>query len=147
MKFKNAFEALGFEHDDATVLQLRSEFAAVLRDWIRNQQITQAKISETLNIPQSAVSDILRRKIGSKSVEYFIRLLARAAVPWSARCSNAPNVDVVQGNPPLEWAQTWQTRTALVDYEWRNATIPAINVHPHPTGITSGVSAGEHGHA
>ena len=118
MAYKNAFEALGFEKDDATVFALRAQFAGILRDQVRQKKLTQQEASEWLRVPQGAVSEILSGRIKSKSAEYFIRLLVRAGIPWTAYCAQAPNVSVI--------SQTYHSEaTQNVFTELQQANLPA----------------------
>jgi len=94
MAYKNAFTALGFDNGDATIFALRAQFARIVRDRVREKKLTQEEASEWLRVSQGAVSEIVSGRIKSKSVEYFIRLLARANIPWTASCMQAPNVSV-----------------------------------------------------
>jgi len=103
MGYTNAFEALGFDREEATIQTLRADLAGILHDYIRQHGLTQAKASEKLGVSQGVVSEILRGRVKSKSVEYFVRLLARASLPWTARCWQPPCASVVLGAAPSSW--------------------------------------------
>jgi predicted XRE-type DNA-binding protein len=104
MAYKNPFEAFGFEKDEATIRALRSDFAAILREWIGNSRLTQGEAGARLGVPQSTVSSIVNGRTRSMSIEFLIRLLARGEVPWAARCSTAPSdAEAVAGAAPLAW--------------------------------------------
>ena len=53
---------LGFPHEEAAILQLRSEIMADLRKFITTKKLTQAKAAALLDVSQSRVSDLTREK-------------------------------------------------------------------------------------
>lgn len=126
MSYKNAFEALGFDTEEAAVQALRADFAALLRDWIRQRGLTQAAAGAALGVSQSAVSEIVNGQTGRKSIEYFIRLLARVGVAWTARCWHAPSdAAAIKGPAPASWIGTSSARVTRVTPDVASAP-PAI---------------------
>ncbi len=104
MSYRNPFEALGLDKEDAAVEALRADLAGILRDWIAQRQLTQAAAGRALGVSQGVVSEIMNGQTGRKSIEYFIRLLARVGVAWTARCWHAPaDASAVKGAAPADW--------------------------------------------
>lgn len=132
MTYKNAFAALGFDNDDATIYALRAQFARIVRDKVREKELTQEEASQWLRISQGAVSEIVSGRIKSKSVEYFIRLLVRAGIPWTASCVQAPDVNVFSQPHQSEATQNVFTAIGHVDagalFSTANRLQPAWNV-------------------
>src|ERR1700729_3776294 len=87
----NSFSALGFPTDDAVVEALRADLADIVRGFIDRSRMTQTALQKTLGVPQSTVSAIKNDRIDHLSVEYFVRILARIGVPWTAKCWNPPH--------------------------------------------------------
>lgn len=73
----NVFIDLGFDPDEAAVLQLRSSLMSDLRLYIEKQKLTQAEAAKRLGIAQSRVSDLVRGKWDKFSLEMLITLEAR----------------------------------------------------------------------
>jgi len=91
MTTTNSFTALGFKADDAVIEALRADLADIVRGYIERSQLTQTTLQKTLGIPQSTISAIKNDRIDHLSIEYFIRILTRAGITWTARCWNAPH--------------------------------------------------------
>lgn len=87
----NSFSALGFGADEAVVEALRADLADIVRGFIERSQLTQKSLETTLGIPQSTISAIKNDRIDHLSVEYFVRILARAGIPWTAKCWKPPH--------------------------------------------------------
>ena len=87
----NSFSALGFTPEEAVVDALRADLADIVRGYIERSQMQQIPLAKKLGIPQSTVSAIKNDNIDKLSVEYFIRILTRAKIPWSAKCWNPPH--------------------------------------------------------
>ena len=88
---QNSFSTLGFSDDEAVVDALRADLADIVRGFIEKSQLTQTALQKTLGIPQSTISAIKNDRIDHLSVEYFVKILTRARVPWTAKCWNAPH--------------------------------------------------------
>lgn len=88
---KNSFSALGFSDDDAVIEALRADLADIIRGYIERSQLTQTALERTLGIPQSTISAIKNDRIDRISIEYFIRILTRAGIPWTAKAWKAPH--------------------------------------------------------
>lgn len=73
----NVFIDLGFDEDEAAVLQLRANLMSDLRLYIEKRKLTQAQAAKQLGIAQSRVSDLVRGKWDKFSLEMLITLEAR----------------------------------------------------------------------
>ena len=73
----NIFLDLGFEPDEAAVLQMRANLMNDLRLCIEAERLTQAEAAKRLGIAQSRVSDLVRGKWEKFSLEMLIMLAAR----------------------------------------------------------------------
>lgn len=58
----NVFVDLGFDQDEATVLQMRANLMGNLRLYIEKRKLTQAQAAKQLGMVQSRVSDLMRGK-------------------------------------------------------------------------------------
>lgn len=73
----NVFIDLGFEPEEAAILQMRAKLMNDLREYIRTSELTQAEAAERLGIAQSRVSDLVRGKWEKFSLEMLIALESR----------------------------------------------------------------------
>ena len=73
----NVFVDLGFEQDEAKVLQMRANLMSDLRHYIEKRGLTQAQAAKRLGIAQSRVSDLVRGKWDKFSLEMLITLETR----------------------------------------------------------------------
>jgi len=73
----NVFLDLGFEPEEAAILQMRAKLMNDLREYIRANELTQAEAAERLGIAQSRVSDLVRGKWEKFSLEMLIALESR----------------------------------------------------------------------
>jgi len=73
----NVFIDLGFDQDEAAVLQMRANLMGDLRLYIEKRKLTQAQAAKQLGIAQSRVSDLVRGKWDKFSLEMLITLEAR----------------------------------------------------------------------
>ena len=73
----NVFIDIGFDQDEAAVLQMRVKLTGDLRLYIEKRKLTQAQAAKQLGIAQSRVSDLVRGKWDKFSLEMLITLEAR----------------------------------------------------------------------
>ncbi len=73
----NVFIDLGFDQDEAAVLQMRANLMSDLRLYIEKRKLTQAQAAKQLGIAQSRVSDLVRGKWDKFSLEMLITLETR----------------------------------------------------------------------
>ncbi len=73
----NVFADLGFSAEESTLLTMRAELMARLRDTIKQRGWTQQEAAEKLGIGQSRVSDLMRGKWDKFSLDMLITLTTR----------------------------------------------------------------------
>lgn len=73
----NVFTDLGFADSEATILNLRAELMAKLREDIAARGWTQLQAAEALHVSQSRVSDLIRGKWDKFSLDMLITLATR----------------------------------------------------------------------
>ena len=74
----NVFEDLGFDHEEAEHLRIRSALMATLRKLIEAKGMTQAQAATLFGVTQPRVSDLVRGKIDLFSIDMLVDMLARA---------------------------------------------------------------------
>lgn len=74
----NVFADLGFAPEEATLLAMRAELMACLRETIAERGWTQLQAAEHLSIGQSRVSDLVRGKWDKFSLDMLVTLATRA---------------------------------------------------------------------
>lgn len=73
----NIFADLGFSAEESTLLTMRAELMARLRETIKQRGWTQQEAAEKLGIGQSRVSDLMRGKWEKFSLDMLITLTTR----------------------------------------------------------------------
>lgn len=134
----NSFTALGFKLDDAVVDALRADLADIVRGYIERSRMTQTALERTLGIPQSTISAIKNDRIDHLSVEYFLRILARAGIPWTAKCWKPPHdaLCVAGGLSQLVAQMTFNGEQSIVPLQnyWAQFATRANLVHYQVSG-------------
>ena len=74
----NVFADLGFSPEEATILAMRAELMAGIRETIMEKGWTQAEAAAQLGIGQSRVSDLVRGKRDKFSLDMLVTLATRA---------------------------------------------------------------------
>lgn len=74
----NVFADLGFSAEEATLLAMRADLMARLRETIIAKGWTQAEAAAELGIGQSRVSDLVRNKREKFSLDMLVTLATRA---------------------------------------------------------------------
>lgn len=74
----NVFADLGFSPEEATILAMRAELMARIRETIAAKGWTQAEAADHLGIGQSRVSDLVRGKRDKFSLDMLVTLATRA---------------------------------------------------------------------
>lgn len=74
----NVFADLGFSPEESTLLAMRAELMARVRETITSQGWTQIEAAEHLGIGQSRVSDLMRGKREKFSLDMLVALATRA---------------------------------------------------------------------
>jgi predicted XRE-type DNA-binding protein len=73
----NVFTDLGFSPAEATILAMRAELMARIRETIAAKAWTQSEAAEHLGIGQSRVSDLVRGKRDKFSLDMLVTLATR----------------------------------------------------------------------
>jgi predicted XRE-type DNA-binding protein len=81
----NVFLDLGYSSEEAAILQMRADLMVDLRKWFKAKRLTQTKAAEILGVSQSRVSDLIRSRWESFSLEMLITLATRAGMRVSLR--------------------------------------------------------------
>ena len=74
----NVFADLGFSREEATLLAMRAELMAHLRETVARNGWTQAQAAQHLGVGQSRVSDLVRGKYDKFSLDMLVTLATRA---------------------------------------------------------------------
>lgn len=74
----NVFADLGFSPEESTLLAMRAELMARLRETIAREGWTQTDAAAHLGIGQSRVSDLVRGKWDKFSLDMLVTLATRA---------------------------------------------------------------------
>lgn len=74
----NVFEDLGFSHEEAEHLRIRSALMVTLGELIARRGWTQAQAAKVLGVSQPRVSDLKRGKIDLFSIDTLVEMLAKA---------------------------------------------------------------------
>lgn len=74
----NVFADLGFSPEETTILAMRAELMARIRETIKSNAWTQAEAAERLGIGQSRASDLVRGKREKFSLDMLVTLATRA---------------------------------------------------------------------
>lgn len=76
----NVFVDLGFSEEEATLLKLRADLMASLRQTIEARNWTQAQAAAEFGISQPRVSDLMRGKWDKFSLDMLLALVVRAGL-------------------------------------------------------------------
>ena len=74
----NVFADLGFSPEEATILAMRAELMARIRETILDKGWTQAEAAGQLGVGQSRISDLVRGKRDKFSLNMLVTLATRA---------------------------------------------------------------------
>jgi predicted XRE-type DNA-binding protein len=80
---KNVFRDLGFSHEEAENLRIRSALMIVLTEHINRAGLTQKQAAEQLGVTQPRISDLSRGRIEVFSIDTLIAMLSRVGVRTS----------------------------------------------------------------
>lgn len=80
LKYSNIFEAITDSTEDAADMEFRADLMLVLRDYFRDQGMSQSQIGKKLDIPQPRVSELMTGKVDKFSADKLIGFLARVGI-------------------------------------------------------------------
>ncbi len=73
----NVFEDLGFNPREAAKLKIKAQLMCQISEWIKRKQLKQKEASDLLHITRPRVSDVMRGKTGSFTIDALIDMLER----------------------------------------------------------------------
>ena len=81
----NVFEDLGFGHEEAEHLRIRSALMAAIVKLIKVRNLTQSSAAVLFGVSQPRISDLVRGKIDLFSIDTLVEMLAKADVRVEVR--------------------------------------------------------------
>ena len=76
----NVFADLGFSHEEAEHLKIRSALMAAIVKLIKVRKLTQSSAAALFGVSQPRISDLVRGKIDLFSIDTLVEMLAKADV-------------------------------------------------------------------
>ena len=76
----NVFRDLGFSHEEAENLKIRTDLMIRLSQLIETRGLTQAQAAILLGVTQPRISDLVRGKIDRFSIDTLVAMLGQAGV-------------------------------------------------------------------
>ena len=74
----NVFKDLGFTDEEAIALAMRVDLAVEIEKFIKRKRLTQTKAAEFFDVPQPKISKIIGGKVSGFSIEYLVKMAAKA---------------------------------------------------------------------
>jgi predicted XRE-type DNA-binding protein len=74
----NVFRDLGFTKEESIALAMRVDLAIEIEKFIRRKKLTQTKAAEFFDVPQPKISKIISGKLGGFSIDYLVKMAAKA---------------------------------------------------------------------
>jgi predicted XRE-type DNA-binding protein len=81
----NVFEDLGFGHEEAEHLRIRSALMAAIVKLIKVRKLTQSNAAVLFGVSQPRISDLVRGRIDLFSIDTLVEMLAKADVRVEVR--------------------------------------------------------------
>lgn len=88
IKFKNAFDVVTDNQDNANELQVRADLMVALRDILEEKGWKQADAAKALKLTQPRVSDLLKGKIDKFSIDLLMACLYRLGFRFKPKYEN-----------------------------------------------------------
>jgi len=88
IKFKNAFDLITDDKDEANYLQLRTGLMVALRDILEEKGWKKAETANALKLTQPLVSDLLKGKIDKFSIDLLMTCLHRLGFRFKPKYEN-----------------------------------------------------------
>ena len=76
----NVFEDLGFGHEEAEHLRIRSALMGAIVKVIKVRKLTQSNAAALFGVSQPRVSDLVRGKIDLFSIDTLVEMLTKAGI-------------------------------------------------------------------
>jgi len=77
---QNVFVDCGFPPAEAENLRMRAEMMIALSGYIQDRKIGQARAAKIMGVSQPRISDLMRGKIGSFTLDTLVNMLACAGL-------------------------------------------------------------------
>jgi predicted XRE-type DNA-binding protein len=77
---ENVFVDCGFPPAEAENLRIRANMMAALTSHIQDRKLTQARAAKAMAVSQPRVSDLVRGKIGSFTIDALVNMLTSAGL-------------------------------------------------------------------
>ncbi len=74
----NVFRDLGFTEEESIALAMRVDLAIEIEKFIRQKKLTQSKAAEFFDVPQPKISKIVGGKLSGFSIDYLVKMAAKA---------------------------------------------------------------------
>lgn len=88
---KNVFLDCGFPPTEAESLRIRAIMMMALSDYIHERKITQSRAARIMGVSQPRISDLVRGKIGSFTIDTLVNMVTAAGLKV--------DVDITAGRP------------------------------------------------
>ena len=82
---ENVFVDCGFPPAEAENLRMRAEMMIALSGYIQDRKISQASAAKIMGVSQPRISDLMRGKIGSFTLDTLVNMLASAGLKVDMR--------------------------------------------------------------
>lgn len=92
----NVFADLGFAHDEAQNLLLRSQAMMAVTNWYEASGLTQAQAAKALGVTQPRLNQVLKGKISEFSLDALVNMVTSAGMRVGLTIKPAPRVRAVQ---------------------------------------------------
>jgi len=73
----NVFKDLGFDHQEAVKLKIKAQLMCQISEWIKEKQLKQEEASHLLQVTRPRVTDIMRGKSGTFTIDALVDMLER----------------------------------------------------------------------
>src|SRR5579863_1955469 len=88
---ENVFLDCGFPPAEAENLRIRAKMMMALSDYIQERKITQSRAARVMGVSQPRISDLMRGKIGSFTIDTLVNMVTAAGLKV--------DVDITAGRP------------------------------------------------
>ena len=78
--YKNVFEAIEDDPVAAENMRLRAKLMVKLRDYIKQQGMTQEEAARCMGVTQPRISDLVRGKIDRFTIDMLVNMLSHAGI-------------------------------------------------------------------
>lgn len=78
--YKNIFEAIEDDSVVAENMRLRAKLMVKLRNYIKQQGMTQAEAARRMGVTQPRISDLVRGKIDRFTIDMLVNMLSHAGI-------------------------------------------------------------------